>query len=295
MKDPAMNPTPMLWRVRLAASALLLAGGQALAVTEIRLVPKNDTRVPADDFHILVSNTGGGPVGASRLTRRAVNSVAGLPTAGWRNSPGAGMNTATTADFDKGVGAAVAVGAKGDFWVQNNTNYMKILLAYWTFAGAPILDPNGQIHRTELYDHMTDYSFNVSGSGSIFFDPGSTADAQHYAHLLVRTGVAVAELQRLADPDQTSALSFGDVDALAGATLFRDPLGGTFTGMQSYAGPALAADTGAFIYIDDGLGGLVFAWSDGVGAVPEPGSFGLLGAGLLSVAALWRRGRPRPA
>ena len=50
----------------------LAAAPGALATTEIRVQARNNTGVPADDFHFEVDNSGGGPVGLRRLTARPI-------------------------------------------------------------------------------------------------------------------------------------------------------------------------------------------------------------------------------
>ena len=264
----------------IAAGAALAA--PALANTEVRSVYRNNTGVAADDFHFTVDNAGGSAVVDRKLVDRRVNSKAGQTTADWQNTGGAGNNTNTSADFDAGAaGAKVAAGADGDFWIKNNTNYIKITEAYWTVKGNPVRNANGDIIYAPLVGggRPVEYSFNFSPNGHLDFDYGSIPTS--YAYMLVKTGVAVGDLQSLADWVQNVSPGFDDFDALVGSTLFRDGDGGTFTGLQSYGGSPLTAGRGIFIYVADAAGNYGFAWSDGL-TVAEPGTALLLLAAALS-------------
>ena len=265
-----------------AIVAGVVLAAPAVADNVIRGVYRNTTGVAADDFHLTVDNAGASPVDGRKLTGRRVNAAAGQPTANWQNTPGAGKNTATSADFDAGAaGAAVAPGADGDFWIKNNKNYIKITEAYFTVGGNPVRDAQGNIIYAPLVGggRPEAYSYDFSPNGHVDFDYGS--DPTAYAYLLVKTDVAAGDLQSLADWEQYVSPGFVDFDALGGTTLFRDDDGGTFTGLQSYDGSPLAASRGMFIYLADSAGNYVFAWSDGQ-TVGEPSTALLLLAAALT-------------
>ena len=181
MKHPKFN------HLVAAMVAGVVLAAPAVANTEVRSVYRNNVGVAADDFHLTVDNAGAAPVGGRALVNRAVNAAAGLPTAAWVNTPGAGKNTATTADFDAGaLGAAVAPGADGDFWIKNNTNSIKITEAYWTVGGAPVRNAMGEIIYATLIGggRPVEYSYNFSPNGHLDFDYGS--DPTAYAYMLVK-------------------------------------------------------------------------------------------------------------
>jgi hypothetical protein len=277
---------PKIW-VYLLASAAWTTGlaSYSLADTVMRVTYRNNHATPKTDFHITVSNSGGNPPGSTTVKDRGVNQVG--PTNNWRNTPGGANNTSTSADFDSGAnGAGVAPNARGDFFVHNNTNYMKITEAHWTPAE---LDANGHvIQAIGVGEKTTEYPYSVTISGQVSLSPPSDQGPIPFDFLLVKTGVSTAALAARSDPGTFSNLMFADFDSLPGTILERNASGGSLSGPLNYNGPPLAANTGAFFYLQGG-GQFFYAWSDGID-VPEPGAASLLMVtGIFAFARLRRR------
>jgi hypothetical protein len=269
------------------ATAVLLIATYARSDTVYQVYYANDTGEDAYDLHINVNNTGDKdhPSDTKRFVKdRGTSGGNGASSDKWRNTPGAGKNTGSTADFDNGPdGKPIASGAYGYFWVRNNTNYINITSAYWTDKNGNAIKKDEKPATPKWTPKVTELSFNFTTDGDteLAWDPFT--DGLTFTNFLVKTDVPLSELESMAD-----APTFADFSALTGHILADTSNGGAQT---FHSSSPLQAGCGMIFYAGYADGTSIVAWSDAQ-PVPLPGAF-IAGAAMMAAGCLvhWQRRR----
>ena len=262
--------------------------------TDLWITATNNTGVAADDFHIVIDSNGANG-GIKKLTDSTV------VKAGWGDNAGvAGQGTitgGTTVDFKKGPGGApVAAGpppGKCQFGFRNNSNYVKVIDAWWTLGGAPITDANGvTIPAAVTVDKITEYSFDYDpNSGTAVASVVADAiDPYVYARGFVAIGISSSQLDAAVSLYKQGDPNFFNYVAVAGGQIVDfQPNGGALSGVRSWQASVSPGSRRAMMFLEQQDGGQLMLLSD-LEVVPEPGTIALLvSGGLLTIV---RRRRP---